>query len=491
VSDQWSPDPGAFPPTPSSVPTGFQTQPGQLAPDGPPAFGSGPALPPSPPPQRRRPQQTTRNLLIAVSVLTVLLLVATVALVAVVRSDDGDLATATPPVTAATSTTRTPAGNPSTTAPSSSTPPSTVDPTPPGPAPTQEELDAEIAELSDFVERERGLEFLAPVEVTMANEATFDQLLFADFDAEAEARQGTARILKALGLVDADLDIDETLRRLLSGGVLGFYDPETDQLVIRGQAITPYIRQTLVHELVHALDDQNFELNRPEYDDLDDETSFGFSAVLEGNARRIDAAFVDAMSPADQGRRDTEEQEFAAATQPLLVGIPLILLKLLQAPYEHGQLFVDNLLDLGGQALLDAAIDEPATTSTQILHVERFLEGVGALPVDPPAADGEVLDDGIFGELMTQYTLEDSEDLSVATNAASGWAGDWFVTWEDGEDSTCIRIAYEMETAADLDELQDAYTSWAEPRGATVERIGDDRVEVTSCSATAAASSPL
>jgi hypothetical protein len=125
-----------------------------------------------------------------------------------------------------------------------------------------------------------------------------------------------------------------------------------------------------------------------------------------------------------------------------------------------------------------------------VLHPDIFVLGLGALPVDPPAADGPVVDEGIFGELMTQLTLEASEDPSVATNAASGWAGDWFVTWEDGE-GTCIRIAYEMDTAGDLDELEDAYTSWAEPRGATVERVGDDRVEVTSCSTSAAGSSPL
>ena len=490
MNDQWSSDPGAFPPAPSAVPTGWQPRPGLLAPDGPPSFGSGPALPPMPPPPRRPPGRTTRNLLIAVGVLSVLLLIATVGLLVVLRSDDDDVAAGPPPTTAAPSTTRPSSGNPSTTAPSSPTPPTTVDPTPPGPAPTEEELDAEIAELSDFVELERGLEFLTPVEVTMADEATFDQLLFDDFDEGADDRQETSRILKALGLVDADLDIDEALRRLLGAGVLGFYDPETDQLVIRGQAITPYTRQTLVHELVHAIDDQNLDLDRPEYDDLDDETGFGFSAVVEGNARRIDAAFVDAMSPEDQARRDLEEKEFSAAVEPLLVGIPIILLQVLQAPYEHGRLFVDTILDAGGQALLDDAIQRPPTTSTQVLHVDRFLAGQDAVPVDPPAADGEVVDEGMFGELLTQLTLEDSEDPAVAANASSGWAGDRYVTWDESEESTCIRIAYEMETTADVDELEDAYTSWAEPRGATVERRGD-RLEVTSCSASAAASSPL
>jgi hypothetical protein len=151
---------------------------------------------------------------------------------------------------------------------------------------------------------------------------------------------------------------------------------------------------------------------------------------------------------------------------------------------------VDQLVLAGGQAQIDAAIAVPPTTSTQVLHVDAFLGGIDAVPVDPPTADGEVVDSGMFGELMTQLTLEDNQDPSVATNAASGWAGDQYVTWQDGPDNVCIRIAYAMDTKDDLDELDDAFTDWAAPKGASVERTGD-RLVVTSCSASAAGSSPL
>lgn len=486
MSDQWSADPGAYPPAPSPVPSGWNTQPGHLAPEGPPPFGSGPEIPPLPEPPPRSPR-TTRNLVIAIGVLTVLLLLATAGLVVVVRSGD-DLAAGPTPSSTTTPPPSTPSPPSSTGGPS--TPPSTIDPTPTGPPPSQAELDAEIADLSAFVERERGLEFITPVEVTMADEARFDELLFADFDEDAQSRLDTANVLKALGLVPADLDIDATLRQLLGAGVLGFYDPETGELVIRGQAITPYTRQTIVHELTHALDDQHFGLDRPQYDDLTDETDFGFSATVEGNARRVDAAYVRSLSAADQRRRDQEESQFGTATQPLLAGIPAVLLKILQAPYEYGQLFVEGLLQAGGQSLLDSAITLPPTTSTEVLHPDSFLRGWSTTVVDAPDADGQVVDEGVFGELMTQFTLEDSEGPAVAANASSGWAGDHYVIWEDGGGSSCIRIAYEMQTDKDLEELEDAYTSWAAPRGATVERVGE-RVEVTSCASSAAGSSPL
>jgi hypothetical protein len=446
---------------------------------------------PSVPPPAPKQRHTTRNLLIALGVLAVLLLVVSTTLVLVVRSPEDELGTGAPPTTASPTTTA-----PSSTGPSSSTPapgpPTTVDPTPAGPPPSEEELRAEVAELSEFVERERGLAFLEDVDVRMADEATFDELVFEDWDdpESVEARASSGRILKSLGLVPPDLDMDETYRTLYRANVLGFYDPETDELVIRGQAITPYIRTTIVHELTHALDDQHFDLDRPEYDDLDDETAFGFSTVVEGNARVVEAAYIKAMTPAEAAQRDEEERQFGEATAPLMAGIPPALLEILQAPYEYGQPFVEAVLDLGGQEALDATIDIPPTTSTQVLHLDAFINGIGALDVEPPEADGEVLDDGIFGELLTHITLADSEDFTDASNAASGWAGDWFVTWEESPGSPCIRIAYEMATDGDLEELEETYTSWAAPRGATVERVGD-RLEVTSCAAAAGGSSPL
>jgi len=76
-------------------------------------------------------------------------------------------------------------------------------------------------------------------------------------------------------------------RTLLTAGVVGFYDPETKQLVVRGTDTTPFTRRVLAHELTHALDDQHFDLNRQQLDKADDETGFGFSALVEGNARRV------------------------------------------------------------------------------------------------------------------------------------------------------------------------------------------------------------
>jgi hypothetical protein len=153
------------------------------------------------------------------------------------------------------------------------------------------EVEAVVAEIGTFVERERGLELLEPVDVELAGEGDFQDRLLADFEEDVDELRATGAFLEGLGMVEPGTDVVDAMRSLLGGFVVGFYDPESGELVVRGAELTPYVKTTIAHELVHALDDQHHDLDRPEYDDADDEVGLGFSAVAEGNARRIESAY--------------------------------------------------------------------------------------------------------------------------------------------------------------------------------------------------------
>src|SRR5690606_24383575 len=129
--------------------------------------------------------------------------------------------------------------------------PTTTEPA--GPPLSQDELEALVEELQAFVADARGLEFLEPVEVELADGDAFQSRLLEDFEEDADEIAQVEVFYKALGLLDPGADLLEELRAIYSAGVLGFYDPETDELVVRGTALTPYVRKTIVHELVHAL----------------------------------------------------------------------------------------------------------------------------------------------------------------------------------------------------------------------------------------------
>lgn len=343
-------------------------------------------------------------------------------------------------------------------------------------APPPDDMRAVIDELVAFVEEERGLDFKEPVDVALLEDDDFRAKLLEE-EADPEEIEKTKRVLVALGLIDEDLDLEETIDGLLGDAVAGFYDPETKELYVRGGDPTPYVRQVIAHELVHALQDQHFDLDRPELEDLDDEQELAFGTLVEGDAERVDTAYIESL-PADE-RRAAEREENAQAAGGDMADVPFALLYSLAFPYLVGPDFTEALLDAGGQARLDTAFASPPKTSEHVLHPESFLAKEPALEVAPPGAEGELVDEGVMGEAGVYLLLAPLLGESRAAEAAEGWGGDRFVAWADGR-RTCFRMRIVMDDPADRMELQSALKRWAaKQEDATIE--GDAPLILTSC----------
>lgn len=374
-----------------------------------------------------------------------------------------------------------------TTSTSTTTPTTTSTPTP---TPTSDrqrgaggtgdpEVDRILTEISLFVERERGLEFKGPVDVEVADDTTFEERLLADFDDDADEIERTAGQLRALGLMAPGVDLHAELRNLLSVGVLGFYDPVTAELVVRGTDLTPYTRQTIAHELTHALDDQWFDLDRPDLDEATDESGFGFSALVEGNARRVENAYTNSLSAIERRELRREESMFIAGTD--LSGIPVVLIEMITAPYEYGERLVARILADQGEQGIDRSYGAPPTTSEQVIHPDKYLEGEQAVPVATPPADGAVVEEGTLGEMVLEMVLSTVLDPIEARRAAEGWGGDRYVTWVTADRRTCMRYDIVMDTKPDLDELVDAVDVWAAGRRGVKVEHSTASVRVTAC----------
>src|SRR5437764_6546797 len=154
------------------------------------------------------------------------------------------------------------------------------------PAPGSVEAFVPVAE--KFVEQHRGLTFKQPVPVTVLDDAAFRKKLAADDTPDDPAEiQKSQKDLRALGLIPPGLDLAKTENELLGGDVSGFYDSKAKALFVRGVAATPYVREVIVHELTHAVQDQYFGLDRPGLTNRDDEAFDGFQALYEGDAERV------------------------------------------------------------------------------------------------------------------------------------------------------------------------------------------------------------
>jgi len=370
-------------------------------------------------------------------------------------------------------------------------PPVTDEPAPTGteqPAPTTTttevppagpaDLEATVAELSRFVADARGAPFPAPVEVELLDGEAFDQRLLADFEEERVDIDVVGRLLVALRLLEPDQDLFELYRDFLGEGVLGFYDPATGALVVRGAAVTLSTRSTIVHELTHAHDDQRFELDRPAVLDASDESGLGFSALVEGNAVRVEQQWEATLS--DDQRDELLSEQLASVADLDIGDLPFVVLRQIEFPYTAGPPLLEALAEEGGEGRIDEAFADPPVTSEQVIEPDRYLDREGPLTVVAPTADGEVVDEGTFGQLTLAVTLGDVVDRETARQAADGWGGDAYTAWADGE-RTCMRITSTMDTPEDLAELVDAWRLWAAERpGATV-GAGEGDVTVTTC----------
>jgi len=333
--------------------------------------------------------------------------------------------------------------------------------------------------LEAFVEQARGLQFKRTPKVALVADDQFDKLLEGDGSDAADPQDVQTALgeLRALGLIEGEIDVDAVARQQTST-VLGFYDSKTKELYVRGVDATPYAQQTLVHELTHALDDQHFGLERPELDAPEQsDAAAAFQALAEGDATTVENEWYDSRPQEDQDAIDAAEGATGGGADD--GSEPDVFTKQAAFPYSVGPDFVAALRKAGGQARLDAAFEHPPTTTEQILYPRRFLDGETALAVLAPRADGDVVDEGSFGELGLFLIADASVSHQAAGRASAGWGGDAYRAWRDGN-RTCIRANIQMDTPADTAQLIETLQAWAAQHpGATVS--GTDPIEIANC----------
>jgi hypothetical protein len=340
---------------------------------------------------------------------------------------------------------------------------------------------AVIAELKAYVESTRGLRFRQPVDVTVVGDAAFRRFLSGGAPTEQSGVDVASAVLRALGLLEADLQIPNG--ELDADTVAGFYDTETKELVVRGPSgplsgaaaprLTPFVRQVLVHELTHALDDQHFNLDP---DVVDDEAAMAFEALVEGDAVVVESRYVASLPEAERQAAAAEEEATFGGAGGRISDLEA---ELGAFPYRDGPGLVAALLAAGGPGRLDAAFRSPPVSSAEVLHPERFLDGPGRASVPRVVAEGRVVDDGVLGEVILRLVLARSVPRDQAAKAAAGWAGDRYVAWSAGP-RTCLRATVVMDNAAEAAELAAGLRPWA---GATIDPVttGPPAVTFTRC----------
>jgi hypothetical protein len=328
-----------------------------------------------------------------------------------------------------------------------------------------------------YIEKETSLPFKGAVPVAALDAGAFSARLNAVRlnPAMDRARRAEAT-LKALGIIEPDVNLAEQVKRLSTGSVTAFYDVKANELVVREGQLTPFMLKTIVHELVRADYDQHFELDRPNLVMPDDETGVAWDSLVEGTAARIEARFVSALPDKDKKSVQAEQQRLAGQ---LPKDLPDYVLVQYAFPFGSGPKFAEALMSNGGAARINGAFQAPPRTTEQIIHPDRFVAGEGPKALADPAADGAVVRSGSMGQLMITLMLAQVLESGDAESAADGWGADRYVVWQNGG-QTCVRLAMTTDTPEKAAELSQALADWAQNTpGATV--TGQGPFTITRC----------
>jgi hypothetical protein len=344
------------------------------------------------------------------------------------------------------------------------------------PTPSAGAIAAFIPTAERFVEQHRGLKFKQKVQVQYLDDAAFTARVQSDNHDDPKGTAQDSKELRALHLIPAGTDLQHAEDELLGAGVLGFYDPKTKALVVRGGSDSPETRHVVVHELTHALQDQWFSLDRLDSNDPSAESD-AYRALVEGDARRVEDEYLATLSA--QQRRQAEG---SGGTLP--ADVPVALAEILSFPYQVGPPFTAALLRSGGQKRLDAAFGAGVPRYTaEVIHPDRYLSGFQAAKVDAPAPAGAEFDRGIFGEEDLVYVLERAPSRPSATtvrDVAAGWRGDAYVAYDTPAGSSCLGVGMAMDSAAHAQQLAALLRPAA---GYRVDSVSGSTVTWTACAA--------
>ncbi|MEP7159046.1 MAG: hypothetical protein ABI797_06440 [Chloroflexota bacterium] len=297
------------------------------------------------------------------------------------------------------------------------------------------------------------------------------ELIYEDVSPEVLAAE--ERLLKRLGLLEPDADIEALTLELYGAQVAAYYQPENGRFYIieRDQPFGPSDKIVVAHEYTHALQDQHFDLSTITLSDPSEtDAILGQLAVIEGDASLASQLWATSNLTSDElfqllmdalGSLDDLNME----------GIPLVMRRQLEFPYGEGLTFVSDLYESGGYAAVDAAIQTPPESTEQILHPEKY--DADEIPVDVQAPDIlAALGNGwsqayeqTMGELGIQILATGGEEPDILIpglpvdwphqEVAAGWGGDrlrmyentsgqWVIAWVTAWDSASDQYEFHV-----------------------------------------------
>jgi len=361
------------------------------------------------------------------------------------------------------------------------------------------ERGAVVARAMARVEVIRDREFEQPVNVTVVNTTQIGEELGNRKPSDALRAFDNAKFA-ALFLIGTDEDSIETQSANRNNTVAGFYSPGRDAIVLVSDSPRPQLdsERTLAHELVHALQDQQFDLSLSETPRTRDAYN-ARNGLIEGDARAVEREYMGRCG--ETWSCLAGESAASGGTGSIHVGVYFLSF----FPYTEGPTFVESLRDGGNWSAVDAAFADPPRSSAEVIFPETYgsFERADVEIRDRTAGGWERVrpeerpDYDVLGPsamaTMFAYTLYDDYDRNSVVEAEDfvnpeggttdtvafdyglepvrGWRGDRLHVYERGTETGYVwRLVWE--SPAEAEQFADAYRALVTHWGG--EAVGED-----------------
>ena len=409
--------------------------------------------------------------------------------------------------------------------------PKTPPPPPPGvqqqqkenaTAPERKITDAEAQELFKsfdeilaFASRDTGLPIKSPVKHKIVSRDEVEKYMLERMkdDPDAARLEHSEISLKKFGLIPKDMNLRTFMIALLKEQIAGFYDSKTKVMYILDWVTPEAQKPVLAHELTHALQDQNYDLekwgqvNEDKLSDRDemvrDEARAARQAVAEGQATLVLVDYLLApygktVVSAPEVVDMLKKQMVSGGSTPLFAKAPEFLRLSLMFPYDAGFDFERAVLMAGGKLQgYVGTLGHPPVDTRQILEPKTYLDQQHfeiPLLADLESIVGkkyEKFDDGGLGEFDVQILIQQwmppspvalGPKSDVASAAAASvasaeadshlplihaWRGGYYMSFREKQKKdapVCVAFVMHLATAKDAKDFETVYRAGLKER---------------------------
>lgn len=355
----------------------------------------------------------------------------------------------------------------------------------------------------------RGLKFLKAVPSEHQSMEDWGKYLDKELDTmfPPDKVDGFMAGLVRLGMLKQPIDLGKEFKNALLSQAGAYYDPPSGTFYYLMTDMAPeFLKTVAAHELVHALQDQHFQLGKL-LENLEEEEAesvrnddevLAVRFLVEGEATyvqtlwqmktmmnsdlsanpqleamtfqmqaNLDADTIIKMSKQiDAGAMGLEDGDIAKAIEAMDTIPPYILHPLLAA-YLKGAYFVMSLRHAGGWDSVAEAYRHLPATSEQVMHPDKFIkQRDNPTPMTLEAIDylqergWKQIDSAMHGEFYLGLLLGNFGcPAPRAARASAGWDGDLYRAYQREDGRVMFVLATTWDSEKEAQEFYKAYQS--------------------------------